>query len=715
MSSIFLFLFSFSQQTQIDSLLSLLKKDKEDTNKVNHLNALVKEHISSEPKQALGYAQQALSLAQKIGWKKGVGNSFYSMGYYYYTQTDYPNCLDYRLKALKVSEELNDKNGIAKSFNNIGLVYMFQADYPKALDYYFKALKMDEELENKTLIAAALTNIGSVYHLQSDYPKALDYYFRALKTFEILGNKNGIASVLGSIGNVYNRQAEALTKPYERDGLFTKALDYYFRALKIAEELGNKNIISSWLCNIGLVYKDQADYPKSLDCFFRSLKIGEELGNKNTIALNLGNIGSIYTSQKKYKEAEEYILKALTIDKETGAQDDERNIEETLTTLYTKTNRYQLALEHYKKAMVLKDTLFSQENEKQLVRKEMNYEQDKKDALTKAEQDKKDAVTAEASRRERVVRYSVIGGLVMMFIIAVIIFRSLRVTRKQKNVIEKQKAIVDVRNKEIEEQKKLVEEKNKDITDSINYAQRIQRAMLPHRRDIWAAFPQSFVLFKPKDIVSGDFYYFHLTPNPSPAGEGSAQAFIAACDCTGHGVPGAFMSMIGSDKLEDAVLQSTDTSEILSLLNKGVKTALKQSSESNESTRDGMDIALCRLTPNPSPTGEGNRILHYAGANRPIWIIRKGATSVEEIKATKKAIGGFTEDNQHFDSHEIKLQEGDVFYLSTDGYADTFGKDGKKMMTKHFKEVLLGIQHKTMKEQEKHLDEFVENWKSGTE
>jgi serine phosphatase RsbU (regulator of sigma subunit) len=389
----------------------------------------------------------------------------------------------------------------------------------------------------------------------------------------------------------------------------------------------------------------------------------------------------------------------LKIDKEIGALLSENKFEENISDLYTKTNRYQLALEHYKKAMVLKDTLFSIEKNKEITRKEMNFEFEKKENAAKAEQDKKDAVTAEQSRRERVIRYSVIGGLVMMFIIAVIIFRSLRITRKQKHIIELQKGEVEKKNEIIDEQKKVVEEKNKDITDSINYAKRIQKAILPHRRDIWAAFPQSFVLFKPKDIVSGDFYFFH---------KNDKSIFIAAADCTGHGVPGAFMSMIGSDKLEDAVSESSDTSEILSLLNKGVKTSLKQSEEDVKSTRDGMDIAICSVD-------TGNRIVKYAGANRPFWLIRKGQTTVEEIKATKKAIGGFTEANQHFDSHEIKLQEGDAFYLSTDGYADTFGKGGKKMMTKQFKEVLISIQDKPMKEQGRYLDEFVENWKAGTE
>ncbi len=257
-----------------------------------------------------------------------------------------------------------------------------------------------------------------------------------------------------------------------------------------------------------------------------------------------------------------------------------------------------------------------------------------------------------------------------------------------------------LKQKEIaEEQKSLVEEKNKEITDSINYALRIQQAFLPDKKEIYSSLPQSFILFKPKDIVSGDFYFFH---------KNTESVFIAAVDCTGHGVPGAFMSMVGSERLTDAVQQSNNTSEILSLLNKGVKTSLKQSSK-DESTRDGMDIAICSVDTK-------NRIVKYAGANRPVWIIRNGQTAVEEIKATKVAIGGLTNDAQHFDTHEIKLQQGDTFYICTDGYADQFsGKDGKKLMTRKLKEILVSIQNKTMQEQEQHLDNFVEDWKAGTE
>jgi serine phosphatase RsbU (regulator of sigma subunit) len=250
-----------------------------------------------------------------------------------------------------------------------------------------------------------------------------------------------------------------------------------------------------------------------------------------------------------------------------------------------------------------------------------------------------------------------------------------------------------------ETSKLAVEEKNKNITDSINYAKRIQNAKLPKKEEILASLPQCFILFNPKDIVSGDFYFFHKKEDT---------IYIAAADCTGHGVPGAFMSMIGSEQLMDAVLHSNDTSEILKQLNKGIKKSLQQS-DSVDSTRDGMDIAICSID-------QKNLTLKYSGANRPLWIIRKDQTEVEEIKGTKKAIGGLTEDEQQYECHKIQLHKGDAFYIFTDGYADQFGGESKKkLMTKLFKEILLSIQDKSMQEQRKYLNNFMHNWRSGIE
>lgn len=267
--------------------------------------------------------------------------------------------------------------------------------------------------------------------------------------------------------------------------------------------------------------------------------------------------------------------------------------------------------------------------------------------------------------------------------------------------LEKKK-ILETQNERLEilvtERTAELAQKNSEIKDSINYAQRIQNAILTTKEEINQGLKNCFVLFKPKDIVSGDFYFYTKKENT---------VLIAAADCTGHGVPGALMSMIGTEKLMSAALGSSNPSTLLNLVNKGIKSSLKQS-DHEESTRDGMDIALVSmdLTSNKAT---------YSGANRPIWIIRNGSKEIEEIKATKKAIGGFTPLDQHFDLHDIQLNSGDTFYLFTDGYADQFGYTGKKLMTKKFKDLLLEIQHLSMPEQEKHLDTFIENWKQGVE
>lgn len=305
---------------------------------------------------------------------------------------------------------------------------------------------------------------------------------------------------------------------------------------------------------------------------------------------------------------------------------------------------------------------------------------------------------------------------VIMTVFGYIKWRERKLTEEKKNL----EGQVTMRTKELTEANSEIVQKNHEITDSINYAKRIQQAILPDKKEIYSALPNSFVLYKPKDIVSGDFYFFNKTITQISKDDYTDNAnqhigisahqiiSIAAADCTGHGVPGAFMSMIGSEKLHDAVQQSKIPGEILMLINKGIKTTLHQS-QNDDSTRDGMDIAFCSIDL------QNNKVL-YSGANRPFLLIRKNSLEIEEIKATKNAIGGFTENDQHFETHEIQLQQGDTFYIFTDGYADQFGGEkGKKFTTKKFKQTLLEIQNMSMQEQEKLLSDVMDAWSSNTE
>lgn len=280
---------------------------------------------------------------------------------------------------------------------------------------------------------------------------------------------------------------------------------------------------------------------------------------------------------------------------------------------------------------------------------------------------------------------------------------SARRLRKQKERLEK---VVTERTKEVVEQKQQIEHQKgelesayKDIKDSIHYAQRIQEAIMPDEDGIHSLFADSFIYFQPRDIVSGDFYWFHET---------SGKIFIACVDCTGHGVPGALMSMVGTTLLNQIVgekkISSPDT--ILDELHIGVRHALKQ--DTGGETRDGMDIAVCVID-------KKTDMLQYAGANRAFWLIRNGALT--EIKADKFPIAGDQqEDLRHFTAHTVKLENNDCIYLSTDGYADQFGGEkGKKFMVKRFQQLLLSLNGKTMAEQKTLLEKNFVDWKGNLE
>ena len=249
---------------------------------------------------------------------------------------------------------------------------------------------------------------------------------------------------------------------------------------------------------------------------------------------------------------------------------------------------------------------------------------------------------------------------------------------------------------ELEKKNELIAEKNKEMTDSLNYAKRIQAAILPKKAAIAETFGESFVLYMPKDIVSGDFYSFSKK---------NGTAILAAADCTGHGVAGAIMSMIGSSLLTQIINEKgiTDPADILGHMDAGIIEALKQN---ENDTHDGMDISLCRFN-------LAEQSLTYAGANRPLWLVRD--KQLEVIKSDKFPLGGMQmEQKVTFTNHQVPLKKNDIIYLFSDGYADQFGGMlGKKLMTKKFKEVILSICDQSMQEQKTYLEKFIRDWMGG--
>ncbi|MBS1653179.1 MAG: SpoIIE family protein phosphatase [Bacteroidetes bacterium] len=315
----------------------------------------------------------------------------------------------------------------------------------------------------------------------------------------------------------------------------------------------------------------------------------------------------------------------------------------------------------------------------------------------------------EKSIKERELKQNLIYLYIMLVVVLIIavfaffLYRNFKQKKKANAMLAKQAT-------EIEEKSKIIELKNIETEQSIQYAKRIQHAILPTNDEIDVYLKDYFILYKPKDIVSGDFYFF--SDQHADDKNGNGNVMFAVVDCTGHGVPGAFMSMIGSEKLKDACSISSHTGEILKQLNIGIKSALRQ--ENKDGTRDGMDICLCSIPINYSKNDSFN--VEYSGANRPFWLLKKNENSITEIKATKQAIGGLTPANQEFEQNKIPIQKGDIIYLTSDGFADQFGgPDKKKLMSKRFKEILISIRHMPMSEQYDYLIKYINNWGADTE
>jgi serine phosphatase RsbU (regulator of sigma subunit) len=288
--------------------------------------------------------------------------------------------------------------------------------------------------------------------------------------------------------------------------------------------------------------------------------------------------------------------------------------------------------------------------------------------------------------------------LIIIAILGAIAYKNYRTQKSQANIIREQMIMAENQRDEIQNQHLQLEEKSREITDSINYAKKIQEAILPPMRLVEKHLPDSFIFYLPKDIVAGDFYWMEQV---------SDQVIFAAADCTGHGVPGALVSVVCSNALNRAVreFQLTQPAEIL---DKTLEIVIERFARSEEEVKDGMDIALCSYNPK-------NMQLEYAGAHNPLWIIREGATEIEEIKGNKQPIGTYAE-HTPFTNHNVQLNKGDSVYLFSDGYIDQFGGEkGKKLKSVNFKKILLSIQDKTIDQQHGQLQKSFAEWKEGIE
>ena len=413
----------FEGQDRIDSLLGRLPKANDDTNKVKLLIDLSHTYYSINPDEGLKFGKQALALAEKLNWKKGMANAGRTIaGNCGYGKSDYPMALKYSFQALQQFKEIGDKLGTARILSDIGVVFWYQSNYPDALKYYFDALHINEEIGNKPDIAVTLCNIGIVYNSRKDYQKALDYITKANEIDEELGSKSGMAANLGDIGELYRNLNN-----------HEKALAYNLKSLQLYKELGDKNGIARNLGNIGVIYTEQKNYSKALEYHLRALNISEEIGVKIEIAASLGNIGNIYLETAKstgagkhnstLQKAKVYTDSAIQICKEIGDLNALSANYRQLSEIQSLLGDSKSALGNYKNYSVLKDSIFNIEKDKKLTETAMQYAFDKKEAATREEQEKKDL-------RQRNIRNSFIAGAAVLLLLLVALFNRYRYKQK---------------------------------------------------------------------------------------------------------------------------------------------------------------------------------------------------------------------------------------------------------------------------------------------
>lgn len=476
--------------------------------------------------------------------------------------------------------------------------------------------------------------------------------------------------------------------------LFEKALARFFSALKIYQEAGNKQYIASCYNNIGNIYKEQGNtaklaghndtaarqYGKALQNYSAALAIFEEYKYTPGIAITNNNIARLYLNLGKITEARKHLFTSLSIAKGSGAKEGLMRNYQLLAACDSAEGNWKSAYRNHQLFISYRDSLDNEETRRKSLQTELTYQFEKKEALAKAEQAKKDAVAAEEKQKEKTIRYAIIGGLLLVLLVLVVVFRSLKVTRKQKLVIEQQKHIV--------------EESRREIVDSINYAKRIQMALLANKELLDANLRSYFLLFNPKDIVSGDFYWATTYEN---------KFYIAVCDSTGHGVPGAFMSLLNIGFLSEAIKEKRIT-EPHNVLNYVRERLVK--SIGNDGQQDGMDAVLLCIEKNSSH-------ITYAAANNEPVLVRNN--EVKLLPKDKMPVGK-GDRQESFNLYSFYLQEGDAVYLYTDGYADQFGGDkGKKFKYKQLNELLVSIHKETPEQQKKILDNTFSKWKGSLE
>lgn len=659
----FLFISYLGKAAPIDSLKQKLK-NVDINNKFEVAGDIYGHYRKSEPDSAIRYAYHALELAQTTRDSADIGTALNFVGSYYLDRGEYDTCRYYYTKALSIYDAMAHDEGKSKTLSNFGILSRKEGNFDKALDYQLHALSIREQLGDRAGMAVSYHNIGGVHYYMDNYSKAIDYFIRAKNVNLLLGKGLEVAKTDNNLGSAFMEIGEA-----------DSALNHYHLALDYFEKHGYEIYSAIIQDNIGAIYAKTGKYDDAFNHHVSALKIHQGHNNKERMAHTYNNIGVLYTKTGQVKKSEDQLQKGLKLAQEIDNKELIYEIHHSLYENAEKSGNYKKALDYFIQHSIMKDSIMNERTHQQIGELETKYETEKKEQ--QIELQKSQLLQKEAEvKQHQTQKYLLATASVSILLITLMLAR--RYAEKKKT-------------------HKLLAQKNKSITESINYARKIQTAVLPPESLINEMLPGHFILFIPRDIVSGDFYWITRKKN---------QTVVAAADCTGHGVPGAFMSMLGYTLLNEIVsrMELLQANIILNQLRDKVKTSLRQTGDDQE-TQDGMDIALCIIDQDRS-------LVQYAGANSPLIIISEG--NLKKISPDRMPAGIQVNEKLSFTNHRIELKTGDMLYLFSDGYVDQFGgEEGGRFKAGNFENLLVKIWDKDMEQQHHELKNKLYEWKNG--
>ncbi len=584
-------------------------------------------------------------------------------------QTTNPNEVEeYGKMNLELARKIGFKRGEAMALCGLGEFHNARGTYGMALENFIPASKIYEQLKDFKKASSTSNSIGNTYLGLNNTDKALEFYKLSYEQAETANSKLAKATAAVGIANIYMKQ-----------GKLAEAIEELMFS-KTVYENSNKDVYSAFVyVNLAEAYCEMKEYDSATSYARRSLPILERENSRYGISLVNMTLGNIDFGKDKLNSALNYYFKTLQISEEDKAIDNQKNVCLQIFKLFEKKNNPAQGLGYFKKYNSLKDSIYNGESRNTLYELQTKYDSDAKEKQNKLLQQDK-MIAKKSLQNSRILSYFIAGILILVAVFTYVSFKNLK-KQKHMNVV-------------LQQQKELVEQSRKEILDSIMYAKRIQSTILAHRDFINDHLSHNFVYFKPKDIVSGDFYWAYKKNN---------LFYLAVCDSTGHGVPGAFMSLLSISFLNEAIGEKNilKPNEVFNYVRQKLIDAI-----SKEGQKDGFDgVLLC-------VNKDTQEITYSAANNRPVIVTNN---VLQELESDRMPVG-YGEKKDEFKLHSIKLKKDDTLYLFTDGYADQFGgPKGKKLMYKKLHEFLVNISNQSFESQTEALGSNFESWKGNLE